>query len=170
MPAAMSEPRVHSFPPLLGDRPRLLILGSMPGVASLQAQQYYAHPRNAFWPILCGWCGVAPEMAYGDRVAALLQAGIAVWDVLAHCQRPGSLDSAIDRQTAQPNAIAELLLAQPDLTRICFNGAAAADLYRRHRLPAEPPLQLIRLPSTSPAHAGVALAEKTRQWHQALAG
>jgi double-stranded uracil-DNA glycosylase len=166
----MSEPRVHSFPPLLGDRPQLLILGSMPGMASLEAQQYYAHPRNAFWPILCSWCGIAAVSPYLQRVEALLRAGIAVWDVLAHCQRPGSLDSAIDLKTAQPNAIAQLLQEQPSITRICFNGAAAADLYRRHDLPASPPLQLIRLPSTSPAHAGMALAEKTRQWHQALAG
>ncbi|MGE4071325.1 MAG: DNA-deoxyinosine glycosylase [Lysobacterales bacterium] len=166
----MAESRVHSFPPLLGQRPRLLILGSMPGVASLAAQQYYAHPRNAFWPILCSWCGIAAELPYRHRVEALLQAGIAVWDVLAHCQRPGSLDSAIDLTTAQPNAIAELLQEQPGIIRICFNGAAAADLYRRHRLPAAPPLQLIRLPSTSPAHAGMALAEKAREWHQALAG
>ena len=165
----MHEPRISSFPPLLGRRPRLLILGSMPGVASLEAQQYYAHPRNAFWPILCSWCGIACESPYAQRVEALLQAGIAVWDVLAHCQRPGSLDSAIDLKTAQPNAIAELLQAQPGITRICFNGTAAADLYRRHRLPAAP-LELIRLPSTSPAHAGMALAEKMRRWHQALVG
>ncbi|MBK8066111.1 MAG: DNA-deoxyinosine glycosylase [Rhodanobacteraceae bacterium] len=165
----MAESLLHSFPPLVATGARLLILGSMPGAASLAAQQYYAHPRNAFWPILAAWCGVAADAPYSVRVDALARAGIALWDVLAQCRRPGSLDSAIDPLSAQPNAIGALLDAHPGIVRVCFNGGAAADLHGRHGLPGPPRVELVRLPSTSPAHAGMPLAEKLRRWHGALA-
>lgn len=165
----MVEPLLRSFPPIVGAGARLLILGSMPGAASLAAQQYYAHPRNAFWPILAAWCGIAADAPYPVRVAALGRAGIALWDVLSECRRPGSLDSDIDLASAQPNAIGALLDTHPGISRVCLNGGAAADLYRRHRLPGPPRVQLVPLPSTSPAHAGVTLAEKMRRWHAALA-
>ena len=158
----------RSFAPLLGADARLLILGSMPGQASLAAQQYYAHPRNAFWPIVGAWLGVDPAIDYGRRVAALTDRGVALWDVLATCSRPGSLDSAIDLDAAEPNAIAELLTAHPRIRRVLCNGAAAASLYRRYRFPAAPEIEVTRLPSTSPAHAGMPLAEKMRLWHEAL--
>lgn len=164
----MPELRVQSFAPLHRGDARVLILGSMPGRASLHANQYYAHPRNAFWPILGSWCGIAADAPYAERVTALLDAHIALWDVLEHCERVGSLDSAIDLKAARPNAIAELLGAQPQIERVLFNGAAAANIYQRFQLPQAAPLQLRRLPSTSPAHAGMSLAEKTRRWHQAL--
>lgn len=160
--------RVRSFAPLVRGDARLLVLGSMPGVASLAAAQYYAHPRNAFWPILCAWCGIASASAYPARAAALLDAGIALWDVLGECRRSGSLDSAIERHDARPNAIAELLAAHPGIRRVLLNGATAADLYRRHALPGPPRVELVRLPSTSPAHAGMAYTEKQRRWHAAL--
>ena len=155
--------------PVWREDAELLLLGSFPGQASLAARQYYAHPRNAFWPILAAWCGVAADAPYPVRVAALGRAGIALWDVLSECRRPGSLDSDIDLASAQPNAIGALLDAHPGISRVCFNGGAAADLYRRHRLPGPPRVQLVPLPSTSPAHAGVTLAEKMRRWHAALA-
>ncbi len=158
----------RSFAPLLRDDARLLLLGSMPGRASLLAQQYYAHPRNAFWPILAAHCGIDPASSYADRIAALLDAGIALWDVLAECRRRGSLDSDIEITQARANSIGELLDAHPRIRRVCCNGAAAANLYRRFGLPGPPRIELIRLPSTSPAYAGMALAEKTRRWHQAL--
>lgn len=165
----MADPLLRSFPPVVGAGARLLVLGSMPGAASLAARQYYAHPRNAFWPILAAWCGVAVDAPYTARVDALARAGIALWDVLAQCRRPGSLDSAIDLGSARPNAIGALLDTHPGIARVCFNGGAAADLYRRHRLPGPPRVELVTLPSTSPAHAGMTLAEKTRRWRAALA-
>jgi hypoxanthine-DNA glycosylase len=162
------EALARSFAPLLRSDARLLVLGSMPGRASLDAQQYYAHPRNAFWPIVAAHCGIDPASSYEVRVAALLHAGIALWDVLAQCQRPGSLDSAIELSGARANAIGELLAAHPRIRRVCCNGAAAANLYRRFGLPGPPRVEVIRLPSTSPAHAGMTVAEKFRLWHEAL--
>jgi hypoxanthine-DNA glycosylase len=162
------EPLAHSFAPLLRGDARLLVLGSMPGRASLDALQYYAHPRNAFWPIIAAHCGIDPALGYHLRVAALLDAGIALWDVLCECRRPGSLDSAIELADARPNAIAELLDAHPRIVRVCCNGAAATKLYRRFGLPGAPRIELIQLPSTSPAHAGMGFAEKMRRWHEAL--
>lgn len=169
----MAEP-LRSFAPLLPagtqspGSARVLVLGSMPGRASLDAQQYYAHPRNAFWPIVAAHCGIDPASDYPTRVQAVLDAGIALWDVLAQCRRSGSLDSAIELADAQPNAIAELLDAHPQIKRVCCNGAAAAQLYRRFLLPGPPRVEVIQLPSTSPAHAGMPLAEKMRRWHAAL--
>lgn len=158
----------RSFAPLLRADARVLVLGSMPGRASLDAQQYYAHPRNAFWPIMAACCGFDPASDYATRVRTLLDAGIALWDVLAQCCRPGSLDSAIELAGARPNAIAELLDAHPQITRVCCNGSAAASLYRRFGLPGAPRVEVLQLPSTSPAHAGMPLAEKMRRWHAAL--
>ncbi len=129
----MAEP-LRSFAPLLPagtqspGSARVLVLGSMPGRASLDAQQYYAHPRNAFWPIVAAHCGIDPASDYPTRVQALLDAGIVLWDVLAQCRRPGSLDSAIELADAQPNAIAELLDAHPtNQTRVLqWRGSGAA--------------------------------------------
>ena len=181
----MAEPLARSFAPLLPpgtpspgsaetmgapgpSTARILVLGSMAGRTSLDAQQYYAHPRNAFWPIVAAHCGIDPASDYPTRVQALLDAGIVLWDVLAQCRRPGSLDSAIELASAQPNAIAELLDAHPAIARVCCNGAAAAKLYRHFKLPGAPRIEVIQLPSTSPAHAGMPLAEKMRRWHAAL--
>jgi len=164
----VAEPLARSFAPLRRENARVLVLGSMPGRASLDAQQYYAHPRNAFWPIMAAYCGFDPAADYPTRVGALLDAGIAVWDVLGECRRPGSLDADIELADARPNAISELLDVHPQIVRVCCNGAAAANLYRRFGLPGPPRVEVIRLPSTSPAHAGMTLAEKMRRWHEAL--
>ncbi len=162
------EPLARSFAPLVRDDARVLVLGSMPGRASLAAQQYYAHPRNAFWPIIAAHCGIDPAADYAARAAALLDAGIALWDVLGECRRRGSLDADIELAEARPNAIAALLDAHPRIARVCCNGATAARLYRRFGLPLPPRLELLQLPSTSPAHAGMGFAEKMRRWHAAL--
>jgi hypoxanthine-DNA glycosylase len=158
--------RVHSFPPLVGLQPRVLILGSMPGIASLNARRYYAHPRNQFWPILGDLLGFDPTADYAERVRSLQDAGIAVWDVLAECARDGSLDSAIDTTSEQPNDIPGLLATYPGIRRIVLNGGKAATSLTRH-FPSLP-VDCITLPSTSPAHASMSLPQKRAAWQAAL--
>lgn len=162
---------VASFPPLSAPHCRVLVLGTMPGRESLRRQEYYAHPRNAFWPILAAFTGTDPGADYATRVAAAVGAGIAVWDVLAACERPGSLDRDIDPATARPNDLRGFLRQHPAITTVCCNGGTAARLFRRHVLAtgATPPLAVVPLPSTSPAHAGLPVAAKQRAWHHALA-
>lgn len=159
--------QVHSFPPIARETARVLILGTMPGGASLRAQQYYAHPRNQFWPILGALLGFDPGSPYEMRVDALRAADLALWDVLRACTRPGSLDSAIEQHSAIPNDFAGFLATHRRIRRICFNGATAAALYTRlvrPQLAAGPEVQHLRLPSTSPAHAALPFAAKLRAW------
>jgi hypoxanthine-DNA glycosylase len=159
--------QVHSFPPIAVKSSRVLILGTMPGAASLRAGQYYAHPQNQFWRIVGGILGFDPALPYDARVAAVQAAGIAVWDVLKSCIRPSSMDSAIDTSSAVPNDFATFLAEHPQIRRICFNGATAEALFMkrvRPHLAARPDVQHMRLPSTSPANASVSLSEKRRVW------
>ncbi len=158
----------RGFPPIAGRTARVLILGSLPGQASLAAHRYYAHPRNAFWPILAGIVGFPPDAPYDERAAALVRAGIAVWDVCAAASRPGSLDSAIAAASVKPNDFAAFFARHPKIARVAFNGAAAARLYRRHRLP-DAGIAFVQLPSTSPAHAAMDLSAKRAVWAEALA-
>lgn len=165
--------RVTAFPPIIGRQPRILVLGSLPGVASVRAGQYYAHPRNLFWPIMGALFGAAPLLPYAQRVHALEAAGVCVWDVLAEATRPGSADAAIEPATARAHDIRGLLLRHPGLRIVAFNGGTAARLYRRLVLPALPPeravsLHHVTLPSTSPAYAALDGAAKLRAWRQAL--
>ncbi|WP_166836139.1 DNA-deoxyinosine glycosylase [Rheinheimera pleomorphica] len=146
---------------------RVLILGSMPGAASLAQQQYYAHPRNAFWPLMAQLAGVALTLPYPDRVAALNNSSIALWDVIASCQRSGSLDSAI--RDEQPNDFSAFFAAQPKLVAIAFNGAKAWHSFKRYVVPQQilpAGVTLLTLPSTSPAHAALSFNEKLAQWQQ----
>ncbi len=162
---------VRGFPPLADSRARVLVLGSMPGVASLRARQYYGHPRNAFWPIMGDIFGFDAAAPYPQRVDALRAHRVAVWDVLAACERPGSLDADIDLRSVEVNDFAGFLAGHPQLRRLCFNGATAQAMFRRHVLPsldAPVPFDMVRLPSTSPANAGMRLADKRRAW-QAVA-
>lgn len=157
------------FPPVAGADSRLLILGSMPGVMSLERQQYYAQPRNAFWPIMGELLGTASGREYAERLQDLLAAGIALWDVLRSCERSGSLDANIDMKTAATNDFAGFFPAHPLIDRVFFNGATAARIFERRVMPGLEttgigPLKLIRLPSTSPAHAAMPYAEKLRRW------
>lgn len=161
-------PQVHSFPPIANTQARVLILGSMPGKLSLQAQQYYAHPRNAFWPILGELFGARADLPYPSRIQMLKANGIALWDVLKSCTREGSLDSDIDDASIIANDFASFHRAYPDIAYVFFNGAKAEACYRKHVLPGldSPltPLQYQRLPSTSPAHASLSHAQKLEAW------
>ena len=157
----------QGFPPIVGDAPRWLILGSMPGQASLAAQQYYAHPRNQFWPLMEALFEVDARAPYPERAAALAAAGVAVWDVLAACERPGSLDASIRRGTEVVNPIGPFVAARPTLQVVATNGAAAARLLARVPLPA---VQRVALPSTSPAHASRSFADKLARWRHGLLG
>lgn len=175
--------RVQSFAPVGRDDARVLVLGSMPGVASLEASAYYAHPRNAFWPVMISVltdCAPRYELLddwpYRQREALLLSQGIALWDVLAECERPGSLDSAIQTSTVKVNDLVGFVAQHALIKCILFNGQTAARLYRKHA--ATPmdsmldsqgrQLDLKTMPSTSPAMASLNLHAKYKVWNAAL--
>jgi len=157
---------VRSFAPVASAGATVLILGSMPGEASLHAGQYYAHERNAFWRIMGDLLGAGPSLPYAERLDRLAAAGIALWDVIAACERSGSLDADIVGASVQANDFAGFLAAYPAIRRVYFNGAAAEANFRRHVLPKLTgcDLLLTRLPSTSPAHAARGYAEKLAAW------
>jgi hypoxanthine-DNA glycosylase len=165
-------PQVQSFPPIADAEARILILGSMPGTASLEAAQYYAHAQNLFWRILGEVTGAAPSLPYAARAKALKSCGIALWDVLASCAREGSLDSAIDDASICANDFVSFYRAHPAIAQVFFNGAKAEACYRKHVLPLLAhgfgPQRYNRLPSTSPANASMSRAYKHRLWRQAL--
>ena len=160
--------RIASFAPAIPAAPRALVLGSMPGVASLRARQYYAHPRNAFWPLMQALFAVPSRAPYAERLAALGEAGVALWDVLAECEREGSLDSAIAPASIAVNDITGLLANHVGLRVIALNGGTAARLFDRHVAPALgsrlAAMRVLRLPSTSPAHAARSFVEKADAW------
>ncbi len=163
--------RITGFPPIAARSARVLVLGSMPGAASLAAREYYAFRHNQFWRIAGEICGVAPGAPYARRAAALKRRGIALWDVVESCVRPGSLDAAIRDDTVRVNDFAAFLAAHPKIRRICFNGRKAESAWRRHvlpRLPATRKLEYRLLPSTSPAHAGMGYRSKLRLWRNAI--
>lgn len=156
---------LRGFPPILGERPRVLILGSFPSPASLQRAEYYAHPRNAFWPIMAAVLGFAADAAYPVRTRALVQAGIAVWDVLAACAREGSSDGGILRSSEVENDLRGLVREQPTIRCVLLNGGKAWTHWRRLRPAAAIPAR--RLPATSPALT-MPFEAKLRIWRDAL--
>jgi double-stranded uracil-DNA glycosylase len=154
------------LPPVVDDGTRVLVLGSMPGDVSLQKQQYYAHPRNAFWRIMSDLVGFEVDSDYQVRLAGLRSAGIGLWDVLRNCDRPGSLDSAIVRDSMEVNDFDALLGQYPGISRLFFNGAVAEKVFLRLAAPRlRSALVGVRLPSTSPANASVTYQAKLRAWH-----
>lgn len=165
------QEQLQAFPPLLGKRPTCLVLGSMPSVVSLQQQQYYAHPRNAFWPIMGSVFGFDAQAAYPARVKNLVANGVAVWDVLQSCQRSGSLDSAIQRDSEIANDFDNLFMQQTSIKQVFFNGQAATKIFNRHCSEIIKNFQSIgwqTLPSTSPAYASKSFEEKRQIWQQHL--
>lgn len=160
-----------SFPILLGDKPKLLILGSMPGQISLTKKQYYANKQNAFWWIMSELVPFEMVLNYSERAQTLTRAHIAVWDVLADCERPGSLDSNIVRQSEQVNNFPALFTDNKSIEMIAFNGAAAKQIFMRHckELFDDINIPWVQLPSTSSAHAAVSREDKLAIWRTALA-
>ena len=164
--------RVQSFEPIVGKHPRILILGSMPGIASLEAVQYYAHPRNAFWPIMGELFAIDASGEYEKRIAHISQKPVVLWDTLKSCYRPGSLDSAITRDSVEANEIPELLRKYPGIRAVACNGATSVDYFRKLVLPeltAANTIDLLKMPSTSPANAGMTFAQKLDAWRRLLA-
>ena len=159
--------RVHSFDPISDAASRVLILGSMPGKASLRAGQYYAHPQNAFWKILGALFDFDPRAPYEGRIARLREHGIALWDVMQSCVRETSLDSDIEEPSIVSNPFEDFLRGYPEIRSICFNGAKAEASWRKHVLPQLPPdscIEYHRLPSTSPANASISYDDKVKAW------
>jgi double-stranded uracil-DNA glycosylase len=167
------EPRAspvtkHSFPPIVAASSRVLILGTMPGDESLRQQQYYAHPRNQFWRILAEIYHVPFPETYPEREALVLQKQLALWDVVQHCEREGSLDQAIRK--AVPNDFQRLFTHYPTLRAIIFNGQKAHDLFehkvvKQQLLDGAEHLPRLLMPSTSPA-ATLPISAKIERWRQ----
>eukprot|EP00920_Eleutheroschizon_duboscqi_P040916 GHVT01097847.1.p1 GENE.GHVT01097847.1~~GHVT01097847.1.p1 ORF type:complete len:184 (-),score=36.34 GHVT01097847.1:101-652(-) len=157
---------LQGLAPVAGTGARLLVLGSFPGVASLQAQQYYAHPRNQFWPILSAIWGLDGDAnlankPYTERLPVALAHGLAIWDVYAGCKRQGSLDSAIEEPVL--NDLAGLIRALPTLKGIAHNGAESA---KHRKITQALGLPVFKLPSTSPANASWRFERKLAAWRE----
>lgn len=155
-------PLLRGLPPIADPDARLLILGNMPSVMSLAAAEYYGNPRNAFWRIAGALFGFEVDEPYPHRAEALRRNGVAVWDVLQSCRRPGSLDSAVDPASMVANDFAAFFAAHPAIERVYFNGAAAQHNYARLvRIDAD--VSYLRLPSTSPAQT-MSYTDKLAAW------
>ena len=163
----------QSFPPIIADDARLLILGSMPGEESLRQQQYYAHPRNAFWYILQRLFCTPQTLTYKQKIDLLQCNSLALWDVLMACKRQGSLDASIDNDSIVVNDFEALFLQQPKISGILFNGAKAEAEYKRRVVPhlstQFKQIDTFRLPSTSPAMASLTKEQKYLVWSEVIA-
>jgi len=160
---------IRSFAPVGNTDARVLILGSMPGKRSLSENQYYAHRQNAFWKIIGDLIGARQNLPYATRLHILSSSGIALWDVLASCERgESSLDSNIKKEAA--NDFVTFFAQHPHITRVFFNGSKAEQSFKKFVLGKQelPPLEFMRLPSTSPAHAGMRYEEKLKTWSEAI--
>lgn len=161
----MDQQHVESFPPLVFAEPKVLILGSMPSLQSLQRQEYYGHPRNHFWPLLYALAGRPAQTDYAQKRQLLRDCGVALWDVLASCQRTGSSDASIRQRVVNP--IGQFIQGYPTLHVVCFNGREAQRTFDNHlQRSAFPRLTFIELPSSSPIPTKKArsFAEKLRYW------
>ncbi|GAT11705.1 DNA-deoxyinosine glycosylase [Mycolicibacterium novocastrense] len=164
----MGSPVLYGLPPIAGGGAHTLILGNMPSVMSLAAQQYYGNPRNAFWHIMAEVFGFAADAPYEQRCAALTAGGFAVWDVLRSCRREGSLDSAVKPESMVPNDFQAFFDQHDGIERVLFNGAAAEKNFTR-LVAVSNDLHYRRLPSTSPAQT-MRFADKLAVWREALSG
>jgi double-stranded uracil-DNA glycosylase len=156
----MSEPLRVGLPPVIGDGARVLVLGSFPSERSLATGEYYANRRNQFWPLLGALLGFDATWAYDARIAAVLEHGLALWDVVHSCRRVGSMDAKIDRKTLVVNDFRAFLSEHPSIERVCVNGLTAFELFTRHVATAPP---VVRLPSSSGAMT-MSFDDKLAQW------
>lgn len=161
MAVSLRSDHCRSFKPIADQQSRVLILGSMPGPEALRKQQYYGFEGNHFWTIVPSLFGLERPKTYEERIRLVREKGIALWDVLASCVRPGALDSAI--REAKPNAIPQLLIKHPHIRAVFVNGRTAHAIFQKNfgtgiRRP------VFYLPSTSPAHAAMTVKQKITQW------
>ncbi len=155
----------QGFAPVARQDARILILGSMPGIASLNASQYYAFPRNVFWNIMGELFTAKPELDYPTRLEKLMDNHIALWDVIGTCHRPGSLDSAISNDGLVTNDFNSFFEQHQQITHVYFNGQKAGDLFRKKVMPSlNDDYDYTVLPSTSPANAAKNYAVKFAAW------
>jgi len=157
----MKKNFIEGLAPIEDEKSQVLILGTMPGVESLRQQAYYGHPRNLFWKLLAEVTGETAPESYGDRKRYLLRHKIALWDMCRTCIREGSLDSNISEE--MPNDIKSFIAEHPKLKVIGCNGKESERLFRKYITGIEL-LQVISLPSTSPANAGVSWEKKAAAW------
>ncbi len=158
----------QGFKPVAGPDAGVLVLGTLPGPMSLAMNEYYAQPRNAFWPIMGALCGASPALAYRERLRVLKKSRIALWDVCHSAYREGALDASIEARSIVPNDFAAFFRSHRRIQLICFNGQTAGNLYRRLVLPAlsaqVQQIPQVTLPSTSPAHAAMRFEQKLERW------
>ncbi|MCJ7451322.1 MAG: DNA-deoxyinosine glycosylase [Steroidobacteraceae bacterium] len=158
----------RGFRPIAKADARVLVLGTLPGTMSLAMSQYYAQPRNAFWPIMGALFGALPALAYRKRLKLLTKNRVALWDVCHSAYREGALDASIDAKSIVPNDFATFFRSHRHIQLVCFNGQTARKLYRRLVLPGLPAqvqqVPQLTLPSTSPAHAAMRFEQKLEQW------
>jgi len=165
-------PLDSGFPAIADPNARILILGSMPSIKSLEQQQYYAHSRNAFWPIMAELFHFDKALPYEKRCMSLIKNHIAVWDAIKTCHRPGSLDQHIDSTSMIANDFNNFFQSHSNIQHIFFNGSKAEQVFNRHVLPTlneqQANIARLRLPSTSPAHAAMNFSQKLADWQQVL--
>lgn len=159
---------IGCFPPVADSNATVLILGSMPGKESLKQSRYYGHAQNVFWKIMGELVGAHPQLSYEERLQKLIEAHIALWDVLASCERKSSLDSHIRNETA--NDFITFFGLHQNIKYVFFNGAKAEQSFNKFVLQIQklPPLTFQRLPSTSPAHAGISYTNKLQAWGKVI--
>ena len=158
-------PRIHSFPPIAAEDCKVLILGSMPSVTSLERHQYYGHKQNDFWPMMFAFFEQPYTDTYSVKQELLIKHGIALWDVLSSCEREGSLDSNIMNEI--PNDINGLLVQYPTIEYIIFNGGKAYQSFKKYFPELLVQKQWIKMPSTSPAYT-LKREEKRKKWRKIL--
>lgn len=156
------------MPPVAGVGARVLVLGSMPGEDSLRAREYYAHPRNAFWPIMGTLFGISEDAPYKTKLRGLKANKVALWDVIHSCQRKGSLDSSIEESSVVVNDLAGFISRHRSLKAIAFNGRKAEALFLREIALDLKGIALVALPSTSPAYASLTRDAKCERWRVLL--
>ncbi len=159
---------LKSFEPIVNNESEILILGSMPGIKSLEAQEYYAHPQNRFWKIMAILCNYSDleKKDYKVKTKTILGNKFALWDTIRSCSRKGSLDSNI--QNIKPTDIKSLLKKYPNIKKICCNGAKSYSLFLKYSKDIPSYVKVIQLPSTSPANAKYSLTKLLKEWEAVL--